>query len=90
MGSNTGKSSDELHKEADAIGADKPHISEALNPRARLARQEAEAGLDQTNTSRAAPAPAPAAGTMSQADFTAGSRPKSTPPAELLKKHQGR
>jgi hypothetical protein len=89
MGSNLGKSSNELHREID--GATGNRINEAINPRARLARQEAEAGLEQTNTSRAAPAPAPASGgTMSQADFTAGSRPRSTPPAELLKKHDSR
>ena len=87
MGSNMGKSSADLHKEADE--ATRPHISETINPRARLARQEADAGLSQTDTRRAAPAPAPAAGTMSQADFTQG-RAKSTPPAELLKKHHGR
>lgn len=93
MGSNMGKSSAELHKEADeASGNSKPHISETINPRARLARQEADAGLDQTDTRRAAPSPAPATGTMSQADFSygKGGSGRSGPPADLLKKHQGR
>jgi hypothetical protein len=88
MGSNMGKSSADLHKEADE--ATQPHISETINPRARLARQEADAGLSQTDTRRAAPAPAPAAGTMSQADFTQGRQRSTTPPADVLKKHQGR
>jgi len=88
MGSNMGKSSDELHREID--GASKPHISETINPRARLARQEADAGLSQTDTRRAAPAPAPATGTMSQADFTQGRQRSTTPPADVLKRHQGR
>lgn len=86
MGSNLGKSSDELHREID--GASKPHIGEAINPRARLARQEADAGLSAPAVPRA-PAPAPSGG-MSQADFTKGSAPRSGPPADLLKKHQGR
>lgn len=91
MGNSRGREqSAELHREADEIGAEKPHISEVINPAKRLARQEAEAGLPQTDTRRAAPAPAPAQGGMSQTEFGRGGGGRSMPPADLLKKHQGR
>lgn len=93
MGSNLGKSSADLHKEADeASSPPAPHVSEVINPARRLARQEAEAGLPQTDTRRVSPAPAPApAPTMSQTDFARSSgKPRSEPPADMLKRHQNR
>lgn len=93
MGTSNGRAdSDRLHREADAIGASQPHVSEVINPAKRLARQEAEAGLPQTDTRRMpAPAPAAPAPTMSQTDFgKGGSTPRTGPPADLLKRHQSK
>ncbi len=69
----------------------KPHISEMINPKARLARQMSDAGLDDDEDDYVVPEQqmrAPQGG-MSQADFSYGSGKKkgsSTPPAEMLKR----
>lgn len=89
MGSNLGKSSAELHKEADE--ASSPHVSEVINPRRTLARREEAAGLPVTDTRRAAPPPAAApAPSMSQADFGKGGGGRSQPPADLLNRHRNK
>lgn len=84
MGSNMGKSSADLHAEADAIG----HVSEVVNPARTLARREAQA---ETGTPTRATPSTPAPGGMSQASFSkSDSKPRSGPPAELLRKHHSR
>jgi len=83
--------SDKLHAEADAASAPRPHISEVINPRQTMARREAEAGMTQTDTSLPASTPAPVStGGMSQADFGGTPRPRTGPPADMLKRHRGK